>query len=65
LEILICASQIYLDHLLFVKNIPALNRQVSKRERNEPLRRHDLRRERDLRAKLKRKLESPFYLGSL
>lgn len=57
LEILVCASRLYLDYLLVMRNLPALEA-VSSKGRSADLVRADALRERDLREKLKDKLES-------
>jgi len=55
-EILICASQLYLDYLLVMKNLPAMEAVSSKGDSG--LVRLDTLRERTLREKLQQKLES-------
>lgn len=56
-EILVCTSQLYLDYLLVVRNLPALDA-VSSKGSSSDLVRADVLRERNLREKLKHELES-------
>src|SRR5215471_6966626 len=55
-EILICASQLYLDYLLVMKNLPAMEAISSKGSAD--LIRVDTFREKTLREKLQKELES-------
>jgi hypothetical protein len=57
LEVLVCASQLYLDYLLVVRNLSALEAVASKGGGSDRVR-ADVLRERNLREKLKHELES-------
>jgi hypothetical protein len=57
LEVLVCASQLYLDYLLVVRNLSALEAVASKGGGSDRVR-ADALRERTLREKLKHELES-------
>lgn len=59
LQILLHSSQLYLDLVYFLRIEAGLYNRLSKKKVNEPLRRLDVKRELDLRAKLKTRLDSP------
>jgi hypothetical protein len=56
-DILICASQLYLDYLLFIKRLPTMEA-ISSRRASCALRRLNTHRQKSLREKLHHKLES-------
>jgi hypothetical protein len=57
LEVLVCASQLYLDYVLVVRNLPALEAITSKGSGSARVR-ADMLREKDLRENLRHELES-------